>query len=68
MAYNFMLVMANTGMRTMEARNLRWRDIDVRKDQHERVFVCMSVRGKGKFGAGRGAQRCELLGADQGDQ
>ena len=48
-AYNFMLVMTNTGMRTMEARNLRWRDIDSRTDAHERTFVCINVRGKGKF-------------------
>lgn len=49
MAYNFMLVMANTGMRTIEARNLRWRDIDARYDRQERPFVCINVRGKGKF-------------------
>ena len=49
MAYNFMLVMANTGMRTMEAANLRWRDIDVRTDKQGRPFVCINVRGKGKF-------------------
>ena len=30
MAYNFMLVMTNTGMRPPEARNLRWRDVDTR--------------------------------------
>ena len=49
MAYNFMLIMANTGMRTMEAHNLRWRDIDLRKDKKERTFVSMNVRGKGKY-------------------
>jgi integrase len=49
MAYNFMLVMTNTGMRTMEARNLRWRDVDERADKQERQFVCLNVRGKGKF-------------------
>lgn len=49
MAYNFMLIMANTGMRTMEAGNLRWRDIDVRTDKQARSFVCINVRGKGKF-------------------
>ena len=48
-AYNFMLIMGNTGMRTMEARNLRWRDYDVRSDKHGREFVCLNVRGKGKF-------------------
>src|SRR5215472_7462852 len=30
MAYEFMLIMANTGMRPPEARNLRWRDFDMR--------------------------------------
>ena len=49
MTYNFMLVMTNTGMRTMEASNLRWRDIDVRTDKQGRSFVCINVRGKGKF-------------------
>jgi integrase len=49
MAYNFMLVMANTGMRTMEARNLRWRDVDIRTDRQNRKFVCINVRGKGKY-------------------
>jgi len=49
MAYNSTLIMTNTGMRTMEAGNLRWRDIDVRTDQHNRKFVCINVRGKGKF-------------------
>lgn len=47
--YNFMLIMANTGMRTMEARNLRWRDMDIRKDAQGRDFVVLNVRGKGKF-------------------
>jgi integrase len=49
MAYNFMLVMTNTGMRTIEAANLRWRDIDVRKDKEGRAFVCINVHGKDKF-------------------
>lgn len=49
MTYNFMLVMANTGMRTQEARNLRWRDIDTRADRQGRSFVAINVRGKGKF-------------------
>jgi integrase len=47
--YNFMLIMANTGMRTMEARNLRWRDMDIRKDNQGRDFVAVNVRGKGKY-------------------
>jgi integrase len=49
MAYNFMLVMANTGMRTMEASNLRWRDVDVRADKQGRSFAVLNVRGKDKF-------------------
>ena len=49
MAYNFMLIMANTGMRTIEASNLRWRDIDIRTDKHGRPFVCLNVRGKDKY-------------------
>jgi integrase len=49
MAYNFMLVMTNTGMRPPEAKNLRWRDIDTRTDKLRRQFVCLNVRGKGKY-------------------
>ena len=49
MTYSFMLVMTNTGMRPPEAKNLRWRDIDVRKDKQGRPFVCLNVRGKDKF-------------------
>ena len=47
-AYNFMLVMTNTGMRPSEAKNLRWRDVAVQKDGKGRAFVRLSVRGKGK--------------------
>jgi integrase len=49
MAYNFVLIMTNTGMRTPEARNLRWRDIAIQTDRQGRSFVSISVRGKGKF-------------------
>lgn len=49
MAYNFMLIMGNTGMRNAEARNLRWRDVDTRTAKDGRTFVVMSVRGKGKY-------------------
>jgi integrase len=49
MAYNFMLIMANTGMRTGEARDLKWRDIDMRKTRDGRPFVTLNVRGKGKY-------------------
>ena len=46
--YNFILIMANTGMRPSEARNLQWRDISVQSDKQGRRFVRLSVRGKGK--------------------
>lgn len=46
--YEFILIMANTGMRPMEARNLRWRDITEAKDKNGEEVVVLSVRGKGK--------------------
>jgi integrase len=49
MAYNFVLIMTNTGMRPSEARNLRWRDVASQTDKQDRQFVRMNVRGKGKF-------------------
>ena len=49
MAYNFVLIMTNTGMRPSEARNLRWRDVSTQADAHDRKFVRLNVRGKGKF-------------------
>lgn len=48
MAYNFILIMTNTGMRPSEARNLCWRDVAIRTDNQGRRFVVLSVRGKGK--------------------
>ena len=47
-AYNFILIMCNTGMRPSEARNLRWRDITVSKDKEGRDLAVLSVHGKGK--------------------
>ncbi len=47
-AYNFVLIMCNTGMRPSEARNLRWRDITHAKDRDGRELVVMFVSGKGK--------------------
>ena len=47
-AYNFVLIMCNTGMRPSEARNLRWRDITHSKDRDGRDVVVMFVSGKGK--------------------
>jgi integrase len=49
MAYNFVLIMTNTGMRPSEARNLRWRDVSIQSDSQRRQFVRLNVRGKGKF-------------------
>lgn len=48
-AYNFILIMSNTGMRPPEAKNLRWRDFSVREDMQGRKFVVLHVRGKDKF-------------------
>ena len=48
-AYNFILIMTNTGMRPSEARNLRWRDVGTQTDRQGRSFVRLDVRGKGKF-------------------
>jgi integrase len=48
MARNFMLIMCNTGMRPTEAKNLRWRDVDMQKDDQGRTVVVLSVRGKNK--------------------
>jgi integrase len=47
-AYNFILIMCNTGMRPSEAKNLRWRDVSVQTDKEGRKFVRLSVRGKSK--------------------
>jgi integrase len=47
-AYNFILIMCNTGMRPSEAKNLRWRDITAAKDRDGRELVVLFVQGKGK--------------------
>jgi integrase len=47
-AYNFVLIMCNTGMRPPEAKNLRWRDITIRKDREGRDVAVLRVSGKGK--------------------
>lgn len=47
-AYNFVLIMCNTGMRPSEARNLRWRDVGEAKDKDGKELVVLFVRGKGK--------------------
>lgn len=48
MAYNFLLIMCNTGMRPSEARNLRWRDVSISTDREGRKLVVLQVRGKKK--------------------
>jgi integrase len=48
MAYNFVLIMTNTGMRPSEAKNLQWRDIQPASDSEGRTFVSLYVRGKSK--------------------
>jgi integrase len=47
-AYNFVLIMCNTGMRPSEARNLCWRDVQPRTHRDGQTFVVLNVRGKGK--------------------
>jgi integrase len=47
-AYNFVLIMCNTGMRPSEAKNLRWRDVTIRKDRQARDVAVLRVTGKGK--------------------
>jgi len=47
-AYNFVLIMCNTGLRPSEAKNLRWRDVSIRKDREGRDVVVLSITGKGK--------------------
>ena len=47
-AYNFVLIMCNTGMRPSEAKNLRWRDVTIRKDRKARDVAVLRVTGKGK--------------------
>ena len=47
-AYNFVLIMCNTGMRPTEAKNLRWRNVSIRTDRQGRKFVVLNVRGKKK--------------------
>jgi len=46
--YNFILIMCNTGMRPPEAKNLQWRDVEIKTDKEGRKFVILNVRGKGK--------------------
>lgn len=48
MCYNFILIMCNTGMRPVEAKNLRWRDVMQAQDRDKRDIVVLFVQGKDK--------------------
>ena len=60
-AYNFVLIMCNTGMRPSEAKNLCWCDVTIRKDREARDVAVLRVSGKGKTSrVGRPGQRRRL--------
>jgi integrase len=46
--YNLILIACNTGMRPVEMKNLRWRDIMPAKDREGREIVVLFVQGKDK--------------------
>jgi integrase len=46
--YNMILIACNTGMRPVEMKNLRWRDIMTAKDREGREIVVLFVQGKDK--------------------
>jgi integrase len=46
--YNMILIACNTGMRPIEMKNLRWRDIMPAKDREGREIVVLFVQGKDK--------------------
>ena len=43
---NYVLILANTGIRVGEARVLRWRDIHYDKDRNGSPIVVLLVKGK----------------------
>ena len=43
---NYVLILANTGIRVGEARMLRWRDVQNDKDRSGSPIVVLSVKGK----------------------
>lgn len=47
--YNFILIMCNTGMRPVEAKNMRWRDITTARDKDGSDILVIYVQGKGKM-------------------
>ena len=46
MLKNYVLILANTGIRVGEARYLRWRDLDRHFDQSGEMSVILNVKGK----------------------
>jgi integrase len=46
--YNYILILGNSGLRTMEAKNLRWRDIETYRSRNGEDYTRLSVKGKGK--------------------
>jgi integrase len=46
MLRNYILILANTGIRVGEARHLRWRDVRIDTDQYNQSFVMLNVKGK----------------------
>lgn len=46
MLTNYVLILANTGIRVGEARTLKWSDIDIYRDQEEKENVLLWVKGK----------------------
>jgi integrase len=46
--YNMILIACNTGMRPVEMKNLRWRDMMAAKDREGREIVVLFVQGKDK--------------------
>lgn len=48
MTYNMILVACNTGMRPVELKNLRWRDVWPAKDREGRDIFVLFVQGKDK--------------------
>ena len=60
-AYNFILIMCNTGMRPTEAKNLRWRDMAINEDGQGRKFVVLQCARQGQVPqTGRRQQRRRL--------
>jgi integrase len=46
MLRNYILILANTGIRVGEARALRWRDVTTDKDRNDAPIVVLNVKGK----------------------